>query len=118
MVISATFLGVLETIGYVLIGLLALMFMVVVHELGHYIAGKILGFKILEFGIGFGPALFKKTNKKPFLSVFYEFYDEAGCKLGFLCKCHKNLFFCKKTALLPYSIDQRHIEYQTSGVQR
>lgn len=64
MVISATFLGVLETIGYVLIGLLALMFMVVVHELGHYIAGKILGFKILEFGIGFGPAIFKKTNKK------------------------------------------------------
>jgi regulator of sigma E protease len=40
------------------------MFMVVIHELGHYTAGKILGFKINEFGIGFGPAIFKKKNKK------------------------------------------------------
>ena len=51
-------------IGYVIVALLALMVMIVVHELGHYTAGKLLGFKIDEFGIGFGPAIFKKTNKK------------------------------------------------------
>jgi regulator of sigma E protease len=62
--ISATFAGVMTTIGYVLIAILALMFMVVIHELGHYLAGKLLGFKINEFGIGFGPAIFKKRNKK------------------------------------------------------
>lgn len=62
--INATFLGVLSTIGYILLGLIALMFMIVVHELGHYLAGKILGFKIAEFGIGFGPAIFKRVNKK------------------------------------------------------
>ncbi|MDD4120372.1 MAG: M50 family metallopeptidase [Clostridia bacterium] len=59
-----TFVGVLESIGYILLGLLALMFMIVIHELGHYISGKLLGFKVVEFGIGFGPPIFKKTNKK------------------------------------------------------
>lgn len=51
-------------IGYVIVALLALMVMIVVHELGHYTAGKLLGFKIDEFAVGFGPAIFKKKNKK------------------------------------------------------
>ena len=33
------------------------------HEFGHYIAGKIFGFGIEEFAIGFGPKIFKKTKK-------------------------------------------------------
>lgn len=53
-----------STIGYIILAVLALMVMVVIHELGHYTAGKILGFKILEFGIGFGPKIFKRTGKK------------------------------------------------------
>lgn len=40
--------------------LLAIMFMITVHELGHYLAGKLLGFKINEFSIGMGPKLFSK----------------------------------------------------------
>lgn len=64
MLLAVTFVGVMETIGYILLALLALMFMVVVHESGHYLAGKLLGFKILEFSIGFGPAIFKKKSKK------------------------------------------------------
>lgn len=64
MLLSATFTGVLSTIGYILIAILALMFMVVIHELGHYLAGKLLKFRIVEFGIGFGPPIFKRTNKK------------------------------------------------------
>lgn len=62
--LAATFQSVMSTVGYILLGLLALMFMVVIHELGHYLAGKVLGFKINEFGIGFGPAIFKRVNKK------------------------------------------------------
>lgn len=62
--IAATFAGVMSTIGYVLLAILALMFMVIIHELGHYLSGKLLGFKINEFGIGFGPAIFKRTSKK------------------------------------------------------
>ena len=64
MLLSATFASVMSTIGYVLLALLCLMGMVVVHEFGHYIAGKILGFKINEFAIGFGPRILKIKNKK------------------------------------------------------
>ena len=64
MILATTFSEVMLNIGYVLLALVALMFMVVVHELGHYVAGKILGFKILEFSIGFGPKIFKRVNKK------------------------------------------------------
>lgn len=50
-------------IGYIIVAMLCFMFMIVVHELGHYTAGKLLGFKINEFAVGFGPAIFKKTKK-------------------------------------------------------
>ena len=49
---------------YILLALVILLLMVTIHEFGHYTAGKMLGFKINEFSIGFGPALFSKTNKK------------------------------------------------------
>ena len=49
---------------YIILAILILLLMVTIHEFGHYTAGKMLGFKINEFSIGFGPALFSKTNKK------------------------------------------------------
>lgn len=55
---------VFSTIGSVLLAILILLVMITVHEFGHYIAGKIFHFKINEFSVGFGPALFKKRNKK------------------------------------------------------
>lgn len=48
---------------YVLLALAVLLVMITVHEFGHYIAGKIFGFKINEFSIGFGPALYKRKRK-------------------------------------------------------
>ena len=48
---------------YILIAILVLMLMIVIHELGHYIVGKKLGFKINEFSIGFGKVLWQKVNK-------------------------------------------------------
>lgn len=48
---------------YILIALLVLMLMIVIHELGHYIVGKKLGFKINEFSVGFGKVLWQKVNK-------------------------------------------------------
>lgn len=62
--LSATAAEVFTYIGYILLALVGLMIMIVVHEFGHYIAGKLLHFKIEEFAIGFGPALFKRRNKK------------------------------------------------------
>ena len=49
-------------IGYILIAILVLLLMVLIHELGHYIAGKMLKFKINEFSVGFGPKLFQRKN--------------------------------------------------------
>ena len=47
---------------YILLAIAVLLVLITVHELGHYIAGKMLGFKINEFAIGFGPALYKRTS--------------------------------------------------------
>ena len=54
----------MTTFLYVLLAIVVLLFMVMIHELGHYIAGKILKFKIDEFSIGFGKAIFSRTSKK------------------------------------------------------
>ena len=59
-----SFAGVMKNVGSVLLAILILLVMVTVHEFGHYVAGKILGFKINEFSVGFGPAIFKKRSKK------------------------------------------------------
>ena len=48
----------------VLLAIIVLLVMITVHEFGHYIAGRILHFKIDEFSVGFGPALFKRRSKK------------------------------------------------------
>lgn len=57
------FSSIMKYVGYIAIAILVLLLMVLIHELGHYIAGKALKFKINEFSIGFGPKLFQKTNK-------------------------------------------------------
>ena len=50
-------------IGYIVVAMLCFMFMIVVHELGHYTAGKLLGFRINEFSVGFGPAILQRKKK-------------------------------------------------------
>ena len=39
------------TFLYILLAIVILLFMVLVHELGHYIAGRVLKFKITEFAL-------------------------------------------------------------------
>ena len=55
--------AVLKNIGYVAIAVLILLIMITVHEAGHYFVGKLFKFKINEFAIGMGPALFKRKLK-------------------------------------------------------
>lgn len=55
--------SIFTSIGYIFIAILVLLFMVLIHELGHYTAGKILKFKINEFSVGFGPKILQKTKK-------------------------------------------------------
>jgi len=56
--------SIFKYIGYILIAILVLLFMVLIHELGHYVAGKALKFKINEFSVGFGPKILQKKNKQ------------------------------------------------------
>ena len=37
--------------------------LIVVHELGHYFAGRVLGFSIEAFSIGFGPKIYERKGK-------------------------------------------------------
>ena len=59
----ASFAEVATYIGYILLAILVLLIMITVHEFGHYLSGKILGFGIDEFAIGFGPKIFKRKKK-------------------------------------------------------
>lgn len=63
MVNLLSFASVMHTFGSIVLAILILLAMITVHEFGHYAAGKILHFKIEEFAIGFGPALFKHKKK-------------------------------------------------------
>lgn len=48
---------------YVILAVIVLLLMIMIHETGHYLAGKMLGFKIEEYSIGFGKAIFSKKLK-------------------------------------------------------
>ncbi len=78
----ASFGEIVSYIGYVLIAVLILLFMITVHELGHYISGKILGFKIDEFSIGFGPKIIHKQKKNG------EYFSLRLIPLGGFCAFH------------------------------
>lgn len=53
----------MSTVFGILVGLLILSIMMLVHELGHFLAGRALGFKIISFNLFMGPILYKKTGK-------------------------------------------------------
>lgn len=74
-----SFSSVMSVISSVLLAVVILLFMITVHEFGHYITGKIFKFKINEFAIGFGPALFKKKKKNG------EFFSIRLLPLGGYC---------------------------------
>ena len=53
-----TFLGILA--GVLILGLI-----MVIHELGHFLAGRAFGFKIDQFSIFMGPVLFEREKRHP-----------------------------------------------------
>ena len=61
--LMASFPEVASYILYIALAILVLLVMITVHELGHYITGKIFKFGIEEFAIGFGPKLYSKKKK-------------------------------------------------------
>lgn len=53
--------------------------MVSLHELGHFLVGRLFNFKILEYAIGFGPVIWKKQGKETQYSL-------RAVPLGGFCK--------------------------------
>ncbi len=53
----------MSTVVGIIVGILILSVMMIVHELGHFLTGRRLGFKIEEFSIFMGPVLFSWTRK-------------------------------------------------------
>ena len=49
--------------GYIVPFILVLSLLVFVHEMGHYLAGRWSGIRILAFSIGFGPELVGWTDR-------------------------------------------------------
>ena len=48
----------------ILVAILGLILLIVIHELGHMLVAKALGVNVPEFGVGFGPAIFKRKFGK------------------------------------------------------
>ena len=46
-----------------ILAILAIAFMIIIHEWGHFIAARICKVPVYEFAIGFGPLLFKHKGK-------------------------------------------------------
>ena len=53
----------MSTFLSILAALLLLSLIVTIHELGHYLVGRWLGFSIVEFSVGMGPCLVRKKVK-------------------------------------------------------
>ncbi len=45
------------------------LLLITVHELGHFLAAKAVGIRVLEFAVGMGPAIFKKQKGETLYSV-------------------------------------------------
>ncbi len=56
--ILMTIFGYLKSFWYIFLVLIGFGFIIFVHELGHFLAARIVGIKVETFAIGFGPRLF------------------------------------------------------------
>lgn len=70
------------TVLGIIVGLLLLSLMMLVHELGHFLAGKALGFKIISFNIFMGPVLWQHRGKDGVLYALRLFPIGASVEFG------------------------------------
>ena len=54
---------------YIIIAAIAFGLLIAVHELGHFIAAKLMDVRVLEFAIGLGPKILKKQGKETLYSL-------------------------------------------------
>lgn len=54
---------------YIVIAIIAFGILIATHELGHFLAAKASGVRVLEFSMGMGPVLLKKQGKETLYSL-------------------------------------------------
>ena len=59
MITISAVLNVLNNIWPYVVAIVLFLILIVIHEFGHFIAAKLLGVRVNEFAVGFGPKLFK-----------------------------------------------------------
>ena len=69
MVTISAFLNVWNSVWPYLVAIALFLVLIIIHEFGHFIAAKLLGVKVNEFAVGFGPKLFSKQGKETKYSV-------------------------------------------------
>lgn len=69
----------LTNLLYIIAAILLLCVLIVVHELGHFIAGRLCGIGVVEFSVGFGPKLIGWHRKDTDYSI-------RAIPLGGFCK--------------------------------
>jgi regulator of sigma E protease len=47
-----------------LVAILLFLTLIIIHEFGHFISAKLLGVRVNEFAVGFGPKIFSKQGKE------------------------------------------------------
>lgn len=60
MIIISVILSVLDNVWPYALAVLVFLVLIAIHEFGHFIAAKLLGVRVNEYAIGFGPKLFSK----------------------------------------------------------
>lgn len=60
MILISAFLNIWGNVWPYLIAILLFLLLIIIHEFGHFIAAKLLGVRVNEFAVGFGPKLFAK----------------------------------------------------------
>ncbi len=58
-----------NTVWPILLAILMFIIIIILHEFGHFITAKLLGVRVNEFSVGFGPKLFSKKGKETTYSV-------------------------------------------------
>ena len=61
--------SVFGTVWPYVVAVLLFLMMIIIHEFGHFIFAKMLGVRVNEFSVGFGPTLFKHQGKETLYSV-------------------------------------------------
>lgn len=64
MIFISSILNIWGNVWPYLVAILLFLILIIIHEFGHFIAAKLLGVRVNEFAVGFGPKLFSFKGKE------------------------------------------------------